>query len=77
MDQKFRIKLRKWKKMDIKQIRSCVVTGQAQSVKVGKKKYPACYTRNKIVGNGQYPIDISFGKNLCRGCSEREHLKSD
>lgn len=38
--QNFRRKLRKWMKMDMKQIRSYVVTGQAWGVNAGKKKYP-------------------------------------
>lgn len=36
--QNFRRKLRKWMKMDMKQIRSYVVTGQAWGVKVGREK---------------------------------------
>lgn len=74
--QNFRRKLRKWMKMDMKQIRSYVVTGQAWGVKVGKKKYTTCDTWNRLSGSRQYHIDISFGKDLCRRCSEREYLRS-
>lgn len=63
-------------KMGMKQIRSYVVIGQAWGVKVGKKKYPTCNTRNRLAGSGQYHVNISFGKDLCRRCSGREHLRS-
>lgn len=55
---------RKWIKINMKWIRSSVVTGQAWDIEVGGKKYPTCYTRNELVGSEH--INISFGKDLCR-----------
>lgn len=64
--QNFRRKLRKWMKMDMKQIRSYVVTGQAWGVKVGKKKYTTRDTKNRLVGSSSTILIFP----LARICAE-------